>query len=221
MKKLYTVNTVNNFMDIIFKPFGLPFMQAHPEVEICNIMDDSLLKDTLAAGQMTPAVATRMLAYMQAAQAGGADGVIVTCTSVNAATAWIRPLLSIPVMNIEEPVAQAAVESGKRIGILATLSTSPAAIGRTIAKAADEKGKQVIIVNRVAEGAFDALCAGDRDKHDSMVNEALYNLAREVDVIAFAQISMSLLRHDPVNVPLYKIGVSGFDRILDLMNARE
>ncbi len=221
MKKLYTINTVNNFMDIIFKPFGLPFMQSHPEVEIYNIMDDSLLKDTLAAGQMTPAVATRMLAYMQAAQAGGADGVIVTCTSVNAATAWIRPLLSIPVMNIEEPVAQAAVESGKRIGVLATLSTSPAAIGRTIQKAADEKGKQVIIVNRVAEGAFDALCAGDREKHDSMVNEALYNLAREVDVIAFAQISMSLLRHDPINVPLYKIGVSGFDRILDLMNARE
>jgi aspartate/glutamate racemase len=183
-------------------------------------MDDSLLKDTLAAGQMTPAVATRMLAYMQAAQSSGADGVIVTCTSVNAATSWIRPMMSIPVMNIEEPVAQAAVENGKRIGVLATLGTSPAAIGRTIQKIADDSGKRVEIVNRVVDGAFDALCTGDRAKHDSMVNEALYHLAGEVDVIAFAQISMSLLKHDPVKVPLYKIGMSGFDRILNLMNER-
>ena len=220
MKKLYTINTVNNFMDIIFKPFALPFMQAHPEIEIYNIMDDSLLKDTMAAGQVTPPVASRMLAYMQAAQSSGADGVIVTCTSVNAATAWIRPLMSIPVINIEEPVAQAAVENGMRIGVLSTLRTSPAAIGRTIQKIADENGKRVEMVIRVVDGAFDALCAGDRAKHDGMVNEALYHLADEVDVIAFAQISMSLLKHDPVKVPLYKIGMSGFDRILDLMNER-
>ena len=25
VKKLYTINTVNNFMDIIFNPFGKPF----------------------------------------------------------------------------------------------------------------------------------------------------------------------------------------------------
>lgn len=220
MKKLYTINTVNTFVEIILKPFGLPFAKAHPEVEMYNILDDSLLKDTLAAGQATPAVAARMLHYVQAAQSGGADGVIVTCTSVNAATAWIRPMVPIPVLNIEEPVAQAAVENGRRIGVLATLATSPAAIGRTIERISAEKGKPVEIVNRVVDGAFDVLCAGDREKHDSMVNEALYNLAREVDVIAFAQISMSLLAHDPVRVPLYKIGTSGFDRILSLMNER-
>ena len=68
------------------------------------------------------------------------------------------------------------------------------------------------------DGAFDVLCAGDRAKHDEMVNEALYRLSSEVDVIAFAQISMSMLRHDPVETPIYKIGESGLERIFDMMN---
>jgi len=218
MKKLYTINTINNFNEIIFDPFGKPFAQANPDVEIYNIMDDSLLKDTLAAGRMTPAVASRMMAYAKAAEGCGANGVLVTCTSVNEATTMIRPFLSIPMINIEEPVARMAVEQGRHIGVLATLPTSPDAIGRTIRRIAAEKGRQVDIVNRVVTGAYDALCTGNRAKHDEMVNEALYRLAAEVDVIAFAQISMSLLKHDPVQVPLFKIGNSGFEAIKRMMD---
>ena len=50
-----------------------------------------------------------------------------------------------------------------------------------------------------------------------MVCEALYQLAEEGDVIAFAQISMSLVKHDSVNVPVYKIGTSGFEQIYRMM----
>lgn len=217
-KKLYTINTVNNFMDIIFGPFGKPFAEANPDIAVFNIMDDSLLKDTLSAGQMTPVVASRMLNYAKAAEASGADGVIVTCTSVNEATKFIRPLLSIPIINIEEPVAEMAVQKGTKIGVLATLPTSPAAIGRVIKEKAAEAGKEITIVNSVVDGAFDVLCSGDRAKHDEMVCEALYKLAKEVDVIAFAQISMSLLKHDEVDVPICKIGASGFEKIKALMN---
>lgn len=218
MKKLYTINTVNNFMDIIFNPFGKPFAEANPDIQVYNIMDDSLLRLTLDEGGVSAATASRMLNYAKAAEASGADGVIVTCTSVNQATKYIRPLLSIPIINIEEPVAEMAAANGKKIGILATLPTSPGAIERVIREKAAEMGKEVEIVTRVADGAFDVLCAGDRAKHDEMVCEALYELAKEVDVIAFAQISMSLLKHEPVDVPIYKIGPSGFDKIKELMN---
>ena len=216
-KKLYTINTVNNFMDLIFNPFGKPFAEQNPDYEVYNIMDDSLLSDTRKFGGMTPVIATRMLNYAKAAEASGANGIIVTCTSVNKATKFIRPLLSIPIINIEEPVAEVAVANGTKIGILATLTSSPGAIGSVIQEKADALGKKVEIVPRVVEGAFEVLCSGDRAKHDEMVCEALYKLAKEVDCIAFAQISMSLLKHDPVDVPLYKIGPSGFARIKELM----
>ena len=219
-KLLYTINTVNNFMDIIFNPFGKPFAEANPDIEVYNIMDDSLLVDTRKYSGMTPTIASRMLNYAKAAEASGADGVICTCTSVNHATKMIRPLLNIPMINIEEPVAEMAAKSGKRIGVLGTIPTSPGAISWEIEEKAAELGKEIKIVPVVVDGAFDVLCAGDRDKHDEMVCEALYKLSKEVDCIAFAQISMSLLKHEPVDVPLFKIGASGFDKIKELMNCK-
>lgn len=216
-KKLYTINTVNNFMELIFNPFGRPFEEMHEELSIFNIMDDSLLKETLEAGKVSPGVCSRMLFYAQAARTAGADGILTTCTSVNEATKHIKKFMDIPVMNIEEPVAEMAVANGKRIGILATLPTSPSAIGRVIQEKADEAGKEIELVNAVVDGAFEVLCGGDREKHDQMVCEALYRLAGEVDVIAFAQISMSLLKHEEVGVPVYKIGTSGFERIYAMM----
>lgn len=219
-KLLYTINTVNNFMDIIYNPFGKPFAEANPDIEVYNIMDDSLLVDTRKYNGMTPTIASRMLNYAKAAEASGADGVIVTCTSVNHATKMIRPLMNIPMINIEEPVAEMAAMSGKRIGVMGTIPTSPGAISWEIEEKAAQMGKEIEIVPVVVDGAFDVLCAGDRDKHDEMVCEALYKLSKEVDCIAFAQISMSLLKHDPVDVPLFKIGASGFDKIKELMNCK-
>lgn len=218
MRKLYALYTVNNFMEIIYNPFAKPFEEANPDFKVYNIMDDSLLTDTRKYGGMTPKIASRMYHYAKAAQESGAEGIIVTCTSVNEATKIIRPFLDIPIINIEEPVAEMAVEKGKKIGILATLPTSPAAIGRVIQEKADEQGKEIEIVSRVIAGAFDVLCAGDREKHDKMVRDELYKLAEEVDVIAFAQISMSLLKFDSVKVPVCMIGASGFERIKQLMD---
>ncbi len=78
-----------------------------------------------------------------------------------------------------------------KIGVLATLPTSPKGTCRLLNEEAAAQKKDIEIVTSVAEGAFDALVAGDVKKHDEMVTEALFKLAKEVDVITFAQISMS------------------------------
>ena len=219
MKTLYTINTVNNFMGMIYEPFGKVFEEKNPDVKIYNIMDDSLLVDTRTYNGMTPTIASRMLNYAKAAEASGADGVLVTCTSVNEATKFIRPLMNIPILNIEEPVAEMAVKNGKKIGILGTIPTSPAALDRVVQEKAAELGKEIELVPAVAEGAFDVLCAGDVKKHDEMVCEALEKLAKEVDVIAFSQISMSLIDLPETEVPVYRIGESGFQKIKEMMDA--
>ena len=217
MKKLFLLNTITNFKDIIFDLHAAPFQAENPDIEIFNIMDDTLLKETVANGGITPKVIRRMYNYTMQAIECGADCVMGTCTSVNAAAKYIRPLVDIPVLNIDEPLAREAVKAGKKIGVLATLPTSPGAIIRLMNENAAEQGLDIEIVTKVAEGAFDVLCAGDRAKHDEMINENLYSLAKEVDAIVFAQISMSMLKHDPVDVPLFKIGKSGFEEAKRLM----
>ena len=216
-KQLYTINTVNNFMDMIFNPFGKAYVEEN-NIETYNILDDSLLVGTRKYGRMTDEIASRVYNYAKAAENSGANGIIVTCTSVNEATQMIQPFLNIPMIGIEEPVAEQVVKNGKKIGVIGTIPTSPTAIDRTIMKKAQEMGKEIEIIDYVVEGAFDILQSGDRAKHDQMVCDTLYKAAGEVDVIAFAQISMSKLAHDPVDVPLFKIGTSGFEMIDKLMS---
>lgn len=220
-KHIYTINTneAEVFLSAIYNPFLKPFKEANPDIKVNNIVDDSLLNDTRDYGGMTVAIANRVFNYAKAAELSGADGVLVTCTSVNKATKMIRPLLNIPILNIEEPVAEMAVANGRKIGVLATLSTSPGAISDVIREKAAEQGKEIEIIEKVADGAFDALRDGNRALHDEMVNKALQELATEVDCIAFAQISMSLLKHDPVDVPIYMIGKSGLDCMKELIGA--
>ncbi len=220
MSKLFCINTITNFKDIIFDPFGKPFMEKNPDIEIFNIVDDTLLKETIANKGVTSSVLRRMFNYMTAACESGADCVMGTCTSVNAAAKYLRPLSPVPYLNIDEPVAREAVKAGKRIGVIATLPTSPGAIIRLMEENAAEMGKSISITTKIADGAFDVLCAGNRPKHDEMVNECLYALQKEVDIIVFAQISISLLKHEPVSVPLFKIGNSGYEEAKRLIEER-
>ena len=223
-KLLYTINTneADVFLNVIYNPFLAPFKEANPDIDVKNIIDDSLLNDTRLYNGMTPAIATRMLHYAQGAQNSGADGVLVTCTSVNKATKYIRPLLNIPILNIEEPTAELAVKNGPKIGVLATLPTSPKAIIEVIEEKAAEQGAEIEIVTRVADGAFDVLKTGDRAKHDEMVCAALYELAKEVDCVVFAQISMSLLKYDEskVGVPIIMIGHPGLERMKEMIESK-
>lgn len=216
-KKLFLIHTVNQFMDMIYKPFAVPFAEDNAEIDIFNIMDDTLLKDTLTAGGITNAVSSRILNYTKSAAEAGADCVMVTCTSVNAAAKYARKFSPVPVFNIDEPVARETVKNGKVIGVLATLPTSPKGTIRLLNEEAALQNKDIKIVTKVAEGAFDALTSGDVKRHDEMVKTALFELAKEVDTITFAQISMSKLVHDDPGVPIYKIGRSGFEEAKKIM----
>lgn len=217
-KKLYLIHTINQFMDMIYNPFAKPFLEENEDFEIFNIADDSLLPQTLEAGKLTERVAKRIMHYALAAESNGADGIMVTCTSVNEAAAYARKFVNVPMINIDEPVAKKCVDSGSKIGILATLPTSPIATLRLINEEATRQGKVIEPIIKVVDGAFDILCSGNRARHDELVREALYELAKEVDVITFAQISMSRVEHDDPGVPLFKIGTSGFDAIKELMS---
>ncbi|HHW49551.1 MAG TPA: aspartate/glutamate racemase family protein [Clostridiaceae bacterium] len=217
-KRLFLINTVNQFMEMIFNPFAKPFMEQYPEIEVFNICDDSLLVDTLNCGHMPNDVAARILNYVLSAERAGACAVMITCTSVSEAAIYARRFAKVPVFSIIEPMVKMAVDSGEKIGILGTLPTSPLAIVPLMQEHAKLAGKKIEIITKVAEGAYDKLVSGDVKKHDEMVNEALAELAGKVDAVTFAQISMSKLVLKDCGKPVFKIGKSGFDeaaRILE------
>jgi len=219
MKKLFLIHTINSFMDIIYTPHFKPLLEKYPELSISNIMDDTLLAETRENNGITNSVCKRIMNYVDSAERAGADVVMVTCTSVNEAAKYARRFSKVPVFNIDEPTVKEALAIGNRIGVLATLPTSPKGTIRLINEYAGEIGRNPEIITKVAEGAYDILVAGDRQKHDALVIKALLELAEEVDCIIFAQISMSMLPIPlDLNIPVLKIGEAGIKEALRLLD---
>ena len=215
--KLCTLHTTDKFMELMSDPFTKPFLADNPEVEHLDIADSSLIAETQAAGYATPAVVRRMYNYMMCAVDAGADAILVTCTSVNTATKAIRNMIPVPVIGIEEPVAERAVSLGKKIGILSSLATSAKPVENTILETAAAMGKEVETSIIVADGAFEALMSGDRPLHDDKVRAALEKLVKEVDVVVFAQMSMALVEHPEYDIEVLKFGRLSYDAALAAM----
>jgi Asp/Glu/hydantoin racemase len=162
-----------------------------PGVELFNIADDSLIKDVIKRGKLTPHTARRVVEHVVSAEAAGADYILVTCSSIGRAVETAAGLVGVPVLRVDQPMADKAVQTGTRIGVVATLPTTMEPTADLIERRAAKAGKKIALVSRLCDGAFEALMGGNAAKHDAMVAEVLKTLSKEVDVIVLAQASMA------------------------------
>ena len=162
-----------------------------PNVETFNIADDSLIKDVIRRGELTLPTARRVAGHVASAEEAGADYILVTCSSIGRAVEAAAAQAKVPVLRVDQPMADKAVQMGKKIGVIATLPTTLEPTADLIQRRATKAGKKIALTSRLCEGAFDALVHGDTAKHDAMVAAALKELSQQVDVIVLAQASMA------------------------------
>jgi Asp/Glu/hydantoin racemase len=162
-----------------------------PQVKVFNIVDDSLIKNVISCGELTPTNARRVVNYVGSAEVAGADFILVTCSSIGAAVEAAAELTNVPVLRVDQPMADQAVRTGKRIGVVATLSTTLQPTSDLVKRRAAIAGKEIELQTVLCEGAFDALMSGDAATHDAMVAKALRELSAKTDVIVLAQASMA------------------------------
>jgi Asp/Glu/hydantoin racemase len=162
-----------------------------PHVKTFNIVDDSLIKNTIACGELTAETSRRVVNYAGSAQDAGADYILFTCSSIGPAVEAAAGLSHVPVLRVDQPMADKAVQLGKKIGVVATLSTTLNPTSDLVRRRAIATGKEIELVPVLCEGAFEALMSGDAATHDQKVGDALKKLANEVDVILLAQASMA------------------------------
>jgi Asp/Glu/hydantoin racemase len=169
------------------------FAEILPEVRLINIMDDSLLPDCMAAGGITPEVTRRMCAYVVAAEVAGADAILSLCSSLGPTIDVARKRVRIPVIKIDDAHTEKAAREADRVGVMATVATTLAPTVALIREKAAALGKPVEIQESLSNAAFEALMRGEKDQHDAMVLDAACELGPKVDVILFAQASMTRL----------------------------
>ncbi|HXZ98582.1 MAG TPA: aspartate/glutamate racemase family protein [Candidatus Acidoferrum sp.] len=193
-----------------------------PNVEIYQIVDESLLKNTIREGAPSPATYRRLANHLRGAEEAGADAVLVTCSSIGPCVEAARPMIEIPVIRVDEPMAEKAVQTGTRIGVAATLATTLKPTAELIQRKAAQTGRTHTITPKICEGAFEAVVSGDTATHDRIVSQSLLELDAKTDVIVLAQASMARvtdsMKPGQMHVPVLsspRLGVQYMAQVMD------
>ena len=195
--------------------------KAGEDVEVFNIVDESLIGNTIAENRLTPGTSKRVATYIQSAEEAGADAILVTCSSIGPAVEAARPFVNVPVLRIDQPMADQAVQTGQKIGVIATLSTTLKPTTALVEARAKAQDKAIEIVPTLCEGAFQAVISGDTETHDRIVGEGLRNLIPQVDIIVLAQASMArvvdTLSESEKTIPILSSPQSGISAAIEVV----
>ncbi len=165
-----------------------------PDVDIIHIVDEGILRVLFELGEITPRITDWLERMVDSAVGTGADVAVLSCSSLSPAVNTVRERVNIPFLKIDEPMAEQAVRTAGRIGLIATNHTTPRPSTMLIEEVAERLGKKVEIVPRVHDDAFKKLNQGDIDGHDAVVVQAAKDLLTEVDVVLLAQISIARVK---------------------------
>ncbi len=151
---LYTADTLVPLVKNLFN-------EHLPSVDLVNIVDDSLIRDVIKEGYVPPAVTRRLFRYYDAAADTGASVIFNTCSSIGDIAEYAKSFNRIPIIKIDDAMAEEATQKGNTIGVLATLPTTLRPTIALLERTASKKSKSIRIVTGLAEGAFESLGVGE------------------------------------------------------------
>jgi aspartate/glutamate racemase len=194
-----------------------------PEVSIMHAGDDTVQRDNLAApaGTIPPANFYKFATFARFFEEAGIDLIVLACSTFNQAVEFARPMIKTPMLQIDRPMMEKAVETGRRIGLIGTLASTMPSSERLLRLCAAEAGKQIEVFPVLNERAFKVLRAGDPGTHNALLLEDIKRLSGQVDCIVLAQGSMSVLEKETANnpVPVYTSPRLAFRRARSLLEA--
>jgi Asp/Glu/hydantoin racemase len=143
-----------------------------PEAEAVNLLDDSLSLDREREGALTAAMSGRIASLARYAAGAGAQGILFTCSAFGPAIEAAGRELPIPVLKPNEAMFEAALDEGRRIGMLATFEPSVGSMEAEFRSLTQGRGSDAGIETYCVPGAMAALRAGDGATHDRLVAAA-------------------------------------------------
>lgn len=188
-----------------------------PGLRVSFITDDTILPDVKEKGKPDKAVFERMTLYALAAERMGADLILNSCSTVGEVADAYSKVVGIPVVKIDEAMAEEAVLTGERIALIATVKTTLDPSQKQLENMAEKLGRNVKIDQYLASEAWARLSAGDAKGHNQILMKEIRELAeKDYDAIVMAQVSMRALLPElqGLEKPVFCSFYSGLDRVV-------
>lgn len=194
-----------------------------PEVSIMHAGDDTVQRDNLAAppGTIPKVNFYKFATFARFFEEAGIDLIMLACSTFNQAAEHARPMINIPILQIDRPMMEKAVATGSRIGLIGTLASTMPSSERLLRQCAADAGKKIEVVPVLNDRAFKVLRGGDAAGHNAMLMEDIRRLSGEVDCIVLAQGSMAVLEKEVEGnkVPVYTSPRMAFERARSILEA--
>jgi L-lactate permease len=159
-------------------------------VTFLTFSNPSIIEAANKHGHVTHEAARDLVRMYMAGMAAGADIIYNICSSVGDVADTVRPAfgaMGMPFVRIDEDMAREAICTGRRIGVLATLQSTLQPTRRLLLRYAKEAGKEIELVDALANGAFGL---SDAELAKVLVEKAA-SIAPRVDCMLLAQGSMA------------------------------
>jgi hypothetical protein len=157
------------------------------------------------------------------------DAILITCSTMNRAYPAVRDAVrEVPVVQIDEPMMERAVETGTRILAVATHGPTVENTRSLLLETAERAGKRVTVECVSVEHAFDLLGEGDIPGHNEVIANAIRRATARggIDAVVLAQLSMSAFvfsypdRIAAFGLPVLTSGEEGFRRVGEILRRR-
>ena len=161
---------------------------------------------------------------------GHVEAVLITCSTMNRAYMQVQAVLQpygVPVVQIDRPMMEQAVEQGGRILVIATHGPTVKSTQALLEEVAVERKKRIEVAGALVEESWQALAVGDVEQHNAILAEMIHTQTKksEFGCVVLAQLSMSifLLSHpDPLQefgIPILTSGKCGYEAIRAVLAA--
>lgn len=158
----------------------------------------------------------------------GMDACIITCSTMNRAAGEVKKAMEkygIPVIQIDEPMMEAAVRKGGTALVVATHGPTVKSTQALLRETADRMNQELSFAGATVEEAFHQLGRGEIRKHNETIAAAIRFATEKqaLDSVVLAQLSMSVFKftypdcEKEFGVPVYTSGECGFKRVKEIL----
>jgi hypothetical protein len=161
-----------------------------PDIPARHILNEKLLQDARAAGEITPALAQQISTAIL--EAGDDSAVVLcTCSTLGGSAEQVHHPTAGRVLRVDRAMAEKAASLGPRIVVVAALASTLEPTRRLILDVAQEMGKDVQFNEVICEGAWAKFEQGDNHGYHAAVAACVRRHAAHGDVVVLAQASMA------------------------------
>ncbi|HRJ58639.1 MAG TPA: aspartate/glutamate racemase family protein [Anaerolineales bacterium] len=162
------------------------------------------------------------------AELGHVDAILITCSTMNRSYPAVMDAMkpyNIPVIQIDRPIMERAVQQGGKTLVIATHGPTVSSTQALLSETATELNSSIEFAGETVEVAWHRLADGDVQGHNELLARAIraHQKIEKIDSVVLAQLSMTvfLLSYpDPsaeFGIPVFTSGQCGFEEVAEVL----